>query len=114
MKVKRIALCYLFLFLLLGPHVQAQGFHTKLEPVRRFVQAFYVWYVPKASENSGSPAWALAIRTKSSLFHHELARALREDIEAQSKVEGEIVSLDFDSFLGSQAPEWHYKVGKII
>lgn len=42
----------------------------------------------------------------------ELARALKEDFEAQSREKDEIVGIDYDPFLNSQDPCERYEVGK--
>lgn len=78
---------------------------------RDFVQAYYDWYVPKinaaletAHKTRKPPARDLGLGYKDGAFSAELIRALREDFDAQAKVRGEIVGLDFDPFLGSQDP----------
>jgi len=104
--------CFLTL-LPVGLAAQVHGSRMTQESVRGFVQAFYDWYVPKALSDGTGPAWNLAIKSKASLFDPQLARALKEDLEAQSRAEGEIVGLDFDPFLDTQDPAGHYKLGKI-
>ncbi len=51
--------------------------------------------------------------TGRSAFDAELFRLLKEDAEAQDKVPGEIVGLDFDPILNSQDPSKRYVVGAI-
>lgn len=84
-----------------------------MDSVRRFVQEFYDWYVPKTLNDNSSPAWNFAINIKRSVFSPQLAQALQDDSAAQAKADGEVVGLDFDPFLNSQDPGLHYKVGMI-
>jgi hypothetical protein len=78
--------------------------------VQDFVQEFYSWYVPVAANSrSGRPS-DLALDTRPSAFDPSLARQLKEDSDAQAKVLGEIVGLDFDPFLASQDPCERYEV----
>jgi hypothetical protein len=81
---------------------------------RDFVQGFYNWYIPVALKDNATPAWNLALKSKSSAFSPQLLNALREDSAAQAKAVGDIVGIDFDPFLGSQDPSNRYDVGKII
>ncbi|MBS2005622.1 MAG: hypothetical protein JST01_01185 [Cyanobacteria bacterium SZAS TMP-1] len=80
---------------------------------RNFVQSFYAWYVPPAKsgvERSSDDA----LKLKKGDFDAELRRALKEDSDAQAKVPGEIVGLDMDPFLNTNAePYEHYTVGKV-
>jgi hypothetical protein len=78
-----------------------------------FMQQFYDWYVPLALKASAKPAWTLAMSEKGAIFDPDLARALKTDAEAQDKVVGEIVGLDFDPFLASQDPDRKYVVGSV-
>jgi len=77
------------------------------------VQRFYDWYAPKARGDNPGRAWDLALKQKGSLFGSELARALKEDSDAQAKVQGEIVGPDFDPFLSAQDPCERYEVGRL-
>lgn len=65
---------------------------------RAFVQRFYDTYLKEGQE------WADTVRKRPGLFEPSLAQALRDDAEAQAKVQGDSVGLDFDPFLGSQDP----------
>jgi hypothetical protein len=73
---------------------------------RNFVQSFYDWYVKR-------PESSRALKYRSSAFSPELFRRLKEDDEAQAKVPGDIVGMDFDPFLNGQDPGDHYVVGLI-
>ena len=87
-----------------------------------FVQAFYDWYVPTwLTSNLKSTAtlerWNKSrdpLKFKAQLFSPELARWLKEDYAAQAKVEGDIVGIDFNPFIGGNAgPLGRYVVGKL-
>ena len=69
---------------------------------RKFVQAFYDWYAPKAAADHAEPSPDSALRDKPTAFSSELSRGLKEDSDAQRKVPDDIVGLDFDPFLGAQ------------
>jgi hypothetical protein len=75
---------------------------------QRFAQQFYDWYVPFIEKHSDA-SYDLALRRRPTVFSPELLHALRIDSEAQARVKGEIVGLDFDPFLGSQDPADHYE-----
>src|SRR5262249_33155263 len=78
--------------------------------VQDFVQEFYSWYVPVAANSrSGRPS-DLALSTRPSAFDPSLARQLKEDSDAQAKVPGDIVGLDFDPFLAAEDPCERYEV----
>jgi len=78
--------------------------------VQDFVQEFYSWYVPVAANSrSGRPS-DLALHTRPSAFDPSLVRQLKEDSDAQEKVLGDIVGLDFDPFLAAQDPCDRYEV----
>jgi hypothetical protein len=79
-----------------------------------FVQDFYNWYTPKALADGPIPACKFVVDNRIANFNHELLNALKEDIEAQEKVEGEIVGIDFDPFLASQDPCERYEAGRVI
>jgi len=85
---------------------------TEVESARRFVQGFYSWYAPKSLAPTHGPAFELALKSTRFHFSPQLARALREDYIASTKVKDEIVGLDFDPFLNSQDPPSRYTVGK--
>jgi hypothetical protein len=81
--------------------------------VQRFVQEFYDWYAPIALKEHSGPSSDIAIQSKGFDFTPELAKALKEDSNAQKKVQGDVVGLDFDPFLNSQDPEDRYVVTKV-
>jgi hypothetical protein len=115
MRIFRVLVCCLFALAL--PHFStAQMKHSQdaSAQVREFVQEFYDWYVPKARADNPGPAWDLALKSKGSVFSPDLARALKEDLQAQAKAQGEIVGLDFDPFLSAQDPCERYEAGSVV
>jgi len=77
---------------------------------RKFVQAFYDWYLTKTlSGKLPSPTPELALKLKPEVFAAELRRRLKQDFDAQSKA-AEIVGLDSDPFLNSQDPSPRFAV----
>jgi len=94
-------------------HVDNNGKAT--EAARAFVQRFYAWYVPvalRAADNL-QPAWPVALKDRGPAFSRDLRKALTDDAEAQAKVKGYIVGLDFDPFLNTQDPCDSYEVGAV-
>ncbi len=83
---------------------------SEAESCRAFVQSFYTWYVPA---NGREPNWSSLFGEKKSVFAPRLFQSLKADTDAQAKVDGEIVGLDFDPFLNSQDPSRKYVAGKI-
>ncbi|PZM77774.1 MAG: hypothetical protein DKT66_26210 [Candidatus Melainabacteria bacterium] len=63
---------------------------------RGFVQSFYKWYLTKPESNH-------ACKQRPSAFSPELLKMLNDDYAASQKVSGEIVGLDFDPFLDTNA-----------
>jgi Protein of unknown function (DUF3828) len=80
---------------------------------RTFVQQFYGWYVPLITSPKGAPEWDIVLTKAQQNLDPGLYRALKADDDAQKKVPGEVVGLDFDPFLNSQDPGTRYTVGKI-
>ncbi len=80
---------------------QAQTGAESQQSCRKFVQAFYDWYVPIAVQAHAGRSSDSALKHKRSAFSSELSRRLEEDSNAQNKAD-EIVGLDFDPFLGGQ------------
>src|ERR1051325_600832 len=78
--------------------------------VQDFVQEFYSWYVPVAAKSRSGRASDLALSSLASAFESSLVRQLKEDSDAQAKVSGDIVGLDFDPFLAAQDPCQRYEV----
>jgi hypothetical protein len=106
-------LCFLLsLSFLFG--TQSSNYVELKKSCGEFVQDFYNWYVVKLMEKHTGPAFALALQYKSQLFSPELFRYLKEDIDAQQKVTGVIVGIDFDPFLACQDPGERYIVGDIV
>lgn len=77
---------------------------------RAFVQDFYGWYVPKSLEAPTTPPWRIVLQERANALEPALSLALKQDIDAQDRVAGEIVGLDFDPFLFSQDPCERYEV----
>jgi hypothetical protein len=98
--------------------LQAQGKERRdiQESCRGFAQDFYDWYVPKALSptRDGPTSDVAALKEKPDAFGPELSRLLREDWEAQEKVTGFTVGLDFDPFLFGQDPAEHYVIRNIV
>lgn len=114
MRIVKLLLCCLLLALPFSLRAQSGNDPSASDSVKKFVQGFYDWYAPKALSRSSEPASNTALKEKGNCFSSELRRKLREDSEAQAKVDGEIVGLDFDPFLNGQDPERHYSVGKVL
>jgi hypothetical protein len=85
--------------------------HDETVEVRKFVQSFYDWYIPETSKKGYG--LGKMIKTHREMFNSQLANALIADQEAQDKVPGEIVGLDFDPFTDSQDPDNKYFAKKI-
>ncbi len=99
------------LWLVLGTTATAQSPNRSQaeESCRRFAQQFYNWYVPFTQKRLHMPAFNMALQRRAEVFSPELLQALRTDAQAQARVKGEIVGLDFDPFVGSQDPADHYE-----
>jgi hypothetical protein len=80
------------------------------DSAKAFVQGFYDWYVPESRQTSSDRPSDLVLKQRSSAFDSALSRELKEDADAQSRVQGEIVGLDFDPFLAAQDPCERYEV----
>jgi len=103
--MKRISIPAALIFLALSLKAQ--------DSPQAFVQNFYNWYTPIALKSQKGPGSDIALRSKALLFSRELAKALREDSQAQAKAQGEIVGIDWDPFLNSQDPEDQYEAAKV-
>lgn len=90
---------------------QTTGERESQESCRKFVQAFYDWYLSKeaASGNLSVPSWDVALKSKANVLSLQLHRQLKADLDAQEKCPGEICVLDFDPFLNSQDPSAYFK-----
>ena len=89
---------------------------TESKSVRRFAQGFYTWYsdeVARELNGNGVDVEHVVLTKKSAWLAPRLHKALLEDWTAQEKVQGEIVGIDFDPFVGGQDPARHYFVRKI-
>ena len=114
MKTFKLLSCCVLLTFPVSLGAQSNSTFSGSDSVKKFVQGFYDWYVPKALSNNSEPASNTALKEKGNLLSSELLQKLREDAEAQAHAEGEIVGLDFDPFLSGQDPGWHYSVGKVV
>ncbi|MBY0548287.1 MAG: YbjP/YqhG family protein [Candidatus Obscuribacterales bacterium] len=80
---------------------------------RKFTQEFYDWYSVQAAK---TPPISIekTVKYKNGLFGPELTKLLLEDSKAQNAVNGEIVGLDFDPFLSTNAePAEAYTAGPV-
>ncbi len=108
MTISRKVVCWsLFFFLPTAYSLYAQGKPPQdpRESCRKFVQKFY--------DQGASVEYSL--RYKPHILSPELFRLLKDDYEAQSRVEGEIAGLqaEADLFRNSQDPGDRYVVGNI-
>lgn len=77
---------------------------NQADSVRRAVQRFYDWYVPRAANARGRDrVMEAAVRGPLS-FDTELVRWLRTDSTARARAKGEIDGLDGDPYLNAQDP----------
>jgi hypothetical protein len=79
----------------------------------KFVQSFYDWYVAKSNAPVGKDPLEIALKTRSDVFSPDLCKQLKEDVAASAKSPREIVGLDFDPILNTQAEVQRYKAGKV-
>jgi len=112
MRVRASAILWLAVSVTCALPLQAQTSGAAVS-ARDFVRKFYRWYVPEALKQRRQPASDLALQHRSQAFSPELLRALMKDSEAQSRVKGVIVGLDFDPFLNTQDPCEAYELGDI-
>lgn len=112
-SVVRAAAALLVLFPLLAQPISSQTANEEetQESCRKFVQAFYDWYLSKeaASGNLSLPSWDVVLKHKANVLSPQLHRKLKADLDAQENCPGEICGLDFDPFLNSQDPSTHFK-----
>jgi hypothetical protein len=74
---------------------------------RTFVQSFYKWYLT-------NPRSDRACKDKAASFSAELLKRLNEDYAASQKSKDEVVGLDFDPFLNTNAePHAKYVASKV-
>lgn len=90
---------------------QTAGEQETQESCRKFVQAFYDWYLSKEGRSGkmSTPSMDIVLKRKAEVLSPELYRLLKEDREAQKKATGDIVGIDFDPFLYSQDPSVHFE-----
>ncbi len=125
MKMSTRIVCWSLFFFLTTPcslHAQVKSPRDIQRSCRTFVQGFYDWYVPKwlirdLDSSSTFEKWLTArdpLKYKTHVLSPELFRLLKEDYAAQAKVEGEIVGLDFNPFIGGNSgPEGRCVVGNV-
>lgn len=81
---------------------------------KSFVQGFYDWYSAQSRKISSGVSIEQAVLYKNGSFGAELTKLLLADFKAQSNVQGEIVGLDFDPFLSTNAePARNYTAGSV-
>jgi hypothetical protein len=84
------------------------------QAAKKFVQEFYDWYVARLAKINSVRLSDVAIKEKKASFSPGLAQRLKEDDDAQDKVAGEIVGLDFDPFVNTNSDTFErYVVGKV-
>jgi hypothetical protein len=74
------------------------------DSVRKVVQRFYDWYVPRAAKPRGRDMIMVAATHGPVAFDAELVRWLRIDSTARARAKGEVDGLDGDPYLNSQDP----------
>ncbi len=98
------------LFFLTPALLNAQtGEEGKIQ-AKKFAQTFYDWYLKKGTEHSMDDV----VLKKKEVLSPTLYQALKADRDAQEKVPGEIVGIDFDPFLGAQDIAQKYVLGEPI
>ena len=75
-----------------------------------FTKSFYAWYTQEGKDRSVESV----LLHKKEVLSPTLYKLLKEDRDAQAKVPGMIVGLDFDPFLNTQDAAQNYKVEKAI
>jgi len=114
MRISKIApLLLLPMFFPYAVQAQTQNGAKPSTSVRDFVQGFYSWYVPQVLKSRKEPALDLVLKYRAHALSIGLFQALKEDSDAQAKVTGEIVGLDFDPFLNTQDPCESFEVGAV-
>jgi hypothetical protein len=97
--------------------VTAQSKTDDKENARVFVQKFYDWYSVLVSatleKRAKTPPDIVAIKARGYYFDIPLRKALIDDANAQAKVAGEIVGLDFDPFSNAQDTRVGYQTGNV-
>ena len=101
MRISTRSVCSSVLFVLVIAvplHAQERRPRNDHQSCRAFVQDFYDNWAGVES----------ALKYRPHIFSPALFRGLKGDVEAQSRVEGEIGGLDFDAFRGGQDPGDRY------
>lgn len=82
---------------------------------RAFAQTFYDWYVPLGDKLPGSRYDSVLV-VQARMFASTLLAALKEDLDAQRRSPGEIVSVggDYDPYLNSQDPCERYDAREAV
>lgn len=111
------ALSIIILCMLIFSDVNAQSPVDNKESARVFVQKFYDWYAVLVSatleKRVNSPPDMVAIKARGYYFDGPLRKALIDDANAQAKIPGEIVGLDFDPFSNAQDKRAGYQTGNV-
>lgn len=110
MTLRKLVIGVFLVCLSFTPNAQTRTGKLELASARKFVQAFYDWYAPKAAKE---PTLEAVLKKKPSPLSPALAKALREDLDAEAKSNGDLVGLDFDPFLNSQDPSPKYRVSSV-
>jgi hypothetical protein len=118
MKKKHLLIFNIVMFcMIIFSNANAQSSISDKESARVFVQKFYDWYVVLylAPPDKSRPVCSCiaAINQRAEYFHPLLRKALIDDNNAQLKVKGEIVGLDFDPFLSGQDIGRGYQTGNV-
>jgi len=94
-----------FFVLISGSVTQAQtkASEDPSDSARLFVQKFYDWYIPGSLKAFGTKK-PFSWQQRPADFDPKLFRALKADEDAQAKVPGDIVGLDWDPFVANQDP----------
>jgi hypothetical protein len=99
----------------ISPNALAEDRQDTSKSCRTFVQGFYDWYAAEANKDTPGDTSDIALKYKRSVFSPVLFKKLKEDSDAQAKVSGEIVGLDFDPFLATNStPYKKYVVGNVL
>lgn len=96
-----------------GADVRVSAVCDSTEIVQKFVQNFYLWYVPQATVQQTLPAYYRVLFGKMSYVTTELAAALRADSTARNDDKSARELLNFDPFLASQDPCDAYEAGEV-
>ncbi len=101
-------------FCFAGPGQCKPPSKTTKDECKKFTQEFYDWY---SAQSRKTPPISIekTVKYKNGFFGPELTKLLLEDSKARNAVKGEIVGLDFDPFLSTNAePAERYSVGSSV